>query len=75
MSTILNNLYADNIEVIIESEAPGIWAVDVKYTGENGPYEDGEYIDGYTNLKTQEDAEFLARAWINGYQAAKGPVL
>lgn len=72
MSTILNDLHADGIEVIIEkdSENDG-YAVDAKYIKDDGKYEDGEYLAGYTGLTTQEDAEFLARAFVAGYKLGK----
>lgn len=70
MSTILNNLHADGIAVRVERDDDG-YAVDVQYTRDDGRYEDGEYLAGYTGLTTQEDAEFLARAFIAGYQLGK----
>ncbi len=67
MSTILNDLHAEGIEVIIEKDIDG-YAMDAKYIKDDGKYEDGEYLAGYTGLTTQEDAEFLARAFIAGYK-------
>lgn len=70
MSTILNDLHADGIEVRIEADGKG-YAVDVKYVSDDGKHEDGEYLDGYTGLTTEDDAEFLARAYIAGYKQGK----
>lgn len=70
MSTIINDLYLNGIEVIVLKDGDS-YAVDVKYIKDNGKYEDGEYLDGYTGLTSQEDAEFLARAWINGFRLGK----
>ena len=77
MSTILNDLHADGIAVRIEAEGDSRtgfsgYAVDVQYIKDDGKYEDGEYLDGYTGLTTEDDAEFLARAYIAGYKLAKG---
>lgn len=76
MSTTLNDLHADGIAVKIEQEGDSRtgftgWAVDVQYTSDDGKYEDGEYLAGYTGLTTEDDAEFLARAFIAGYKLGK----
>lgn len=63
----LNDLHADGIEVQIKRNDE-IYEVDVQYVREDGKYEDGEYLAGYTGLKTEDDAEFLARAFISGYK-------
>jgi hypothetical protein len=67
MATQLNDLHMHNMQVII-SEDDGNYSVDVKYTGEDGKFEDGEYLAGYTDISSADDAEFLARAYIDGYK-------
>lgn len=66
----LNDLKIYNIDVII-SEDDDQYSVDIKYIGEDGKYEEGEYLAGYTGLANAEDAEFLARAYIDGYKTRK----
>lgn len=76
MSKILNDLHADGIEIIVKQDdgdisVKGEYIVDVQYVKENGKYEDGQYLAGYRGLANKEDAEFLARAFIDGYKWGK----
>lgn len=70
MNKMINGLWLDNIKIIIGKNDNGYF-VDVRYISDDGEFEDGEYLDGYTGLSNQEDAEFLARVWIAGYKLAK----
>jgi len=71
MSTYLNDLFYDGIEVIVDKDGKD-WRVDVRYNRDDGKYEDGEYLAGYNGIDTEDNAEFLARAFIAGYKLAKG---
>ena len=67
MSSIINDLFYDGIEVIIKKD-DSKWAVDIKYNKDDGKYEDGEYLGGFAGVSSEDDAELLARAFIFGYK-------
>lgn len=67
MTTVINDLFADGVEVIYGKDNEKYY-VDVKYVKETGKFEDGEYLAGFTDLTTEDDAEFLARAFVAGYK-------
>ncbi len=70
MSTIINALHFDGIEVHIHYDGDNkVYNVDVNNTKLND--NEDKLIVGYTGLQTEDDAEFLARAWISGYQLGR----
>ncbi len=70
MSTQINELWADKLEVRIWFDSDGgFYNVDV--IDNDLPDDADTLIAGYTELTSEQDAEFLARAWINGYQLGK----
>ncbi len=70
MSTIINDLWNDGIEVHIHKDTErGVWNVDIN---DQSKEDDTILLAGFTDLSTEDDAEFLARAWISGYHLAKG---
>ncbi len=70
MSTQINDLYADKLEVRIWFDGDDkTYMVDV-INNDLPDYAD-TLVAGYWGLKSEEEAEFLARAWIGGYKIAK----
>ncbi len=63
--THLNDLYMYGLEVITYKDGE-VYSVDVR---ENDT--DGDIIAGYTDLTSEDDAEFVARAFIDGYRLGK----
>jgi hypothetical protein len=70
MSTQINELWADKLEVRVWFDSDNnIYNVDV--ISNDLPDDADTLVAGYTDLKTGEEAEFLARAWIDGYKLGK----
>lgn len=73
MSTIINDLYNDGVEVYIHFDSDlNIWNVDVN---DQSKEDETVLLAGFTDLSSEDDAEFLAWAWISGYHLAKGRML
>lgn len=70
MATQINDLWADKLEVRIWFDSEGkFYNVDV--INNDLPDDADTLVAGYTGIDTEQEAEFLARAWINGYNIAK----
>lgn len=70
MATQINELHADKLEVRIWFDRDNsIYNVDV--IDNDLPDDADTLVAGYAGLKTEEEAEFLARAWIGGYKLGK----
>lgn len=71
MSTQINELWADNLEVRIWFDGDGkFYNVDV--IDNDLPDDADTLVAGYTEIETEQEAEFLGRAWIDGYKLGKG---
>lgn len=66
----INELHADKLEVRVwfDSDA-NVYNVDV--INNDLPEDADTLMAGYTSLESQEEAEFLARAWVQGYKLGK----
>lgn len=70
MSTQINELHADKLEIRIWFDSDGkFFNVDV--IDNDLPDDADTLVAGYTELATEQEAEFLARAWVNGYKLGK----
>ena len=66
--TQINELWADKLEVRIWHDEDGYY-VDV--INNDLPDDADTLVAGY-EVETEEQAESLARAWVDGYKIAKG---
>lgn len=70
MSTQINELWTDKLEVRVWFDNDGnFYNVDV--INNDLPDDEDTLVAGYTEIATEEEAEFLARAWIDGYKLGK----
>lgn len=70
MSTQINELWIDKLEVRIWFDGDGkFYNVDV--INNDLPDDADTLVTGYTEIATEEEAEFLARAWVDGYKLGK----
>lgn len=66
MSTTINTLHTHKISVLVWYDGDGkFYNVDV--IDNNLPDDADTLISGYTGIKQADEAEFLARAWIDGF--------
>lgn len=70
MSTQINDLWIDKLEIRVWFDGDNkIYNVDV--INNDLPNNADTLIAGYTDIKTKQEAEFLARAWIDGYKLGR----